>query len=230
MVNVDTVYQRVLTIANKEQRGYITPLEFNLLANQAQLDIFEEYFTAIAQAAAVPGSEHEYSDIAKTLNERISLFKNNSDSVPLVYASGFFSYPPDMYKLGTLYYHHNGVATEDAVEIQEINYNELIDYNNSPLTKPTISRPLYSRSINGIQIFSTPTIVMNVTTSYIRKPVKVEWGYVVVNEQALYEAGSSTDFELHDSEETILVMTILELAGVVISKPDLITVGQQQQQ
>ena len=43
-VNVDTVYQKVLAIANKEQRGYITPQEFNLFANQAQLDIFERYF------------------------------------------------------------------------------------------------------------------------------------------------------------------------------------------
>ena len=44
MVNIDTVYQRVLAIANKEQRGYITPQEFNLYANQAQMDIFEQYF------------------------------------------------------------------------------------------------------------------------------------------------------------------------------------------
>ena len=32
-INVDTVYQKVLTIANKEQRGYITPQEFNLYSN-----------------------------------------------------------------------------------------------------------------------------------------------------------------------------------------------------
>ena len=43
-VSVDTVYQRVLALANKEQRGYITPQEYNLLANQAQMDIFESYF------------------------------------------------------------------------------------------------------------------------------------------------------------------------------------------
>ena len=43
-VSVDTVYQRVLAIANKEQRGYITPQEFNLFANQAQMEIFEQYF------------------------------------------------------------------------------------------------------------------------------------------------------------------------------------------
>ena len=44
MVSVDTVYQRVLALANKEQRGYITPQEFNLLANQAQMVIFDQYF------------------------------------------------------------------------------------------------------------------------------------------------------------------------------------------
>ena len=44
MINIDTVYQRVLAIANKEQRGYITPQEYNLLANQAQMQIFESYF------------------------------------------------------------------------------------------------------------------------------------------------------------------------------------------
>ena len=44
MVRVDDVYQKVLAIANKEQRGYITPQEFNLLANQAQMSIFESYF------------------------------------------------------------------------------------------------------------------------------------------------------------------------------------------
>ncbi len=36
MVNIDTVYQRVLALANKEQRGYITPQDFNLFANQAE--------------------------------------------------------------------------------------------------------------------------------------------------------------------------------------------------
>ena len=49
MVNVDTVYQRVLALANKEQRGYITPQEFNLFANQAQMETFEQYFYDVNQ-------------------------------------------------------------------------------------------------------------------------------------------------------------------------------------
>ena len=74
MVNIDTVYQRVLALANKEQRGYITPLEFNLLANQAQMDIFEQYFYDISQNEESLGNDRQYSDIEHMLNEKISAF------------------------------------------------------------------------------------------------------------------------------------------------------------
>ena len=38
-INVNTVYQTVLLILNKEQRGYMTPQEFNNIGNQVQLEI-----------------------------------------------------------------------------------------------------------------------------------------------------------------------------------------------
>ena len=51
----------------------------------------------------------------------------------------------------------------------------------------------------------------------------------MVNGEALYNASSSQNFELHESEEPVLVMKILGLAGVVLQKSDLMTIGQQQQ-
>ena len=51
----------------------------------------------------------------------------------------------------------------------------------------------------------------------------------MVNEQALYNATTSTNFELHVSEETTLVMKILGLAGIVIQRQELMALGQQQQ-
>ena len=225
MVNVDTVYQRVLAIANKEQRGYITPLEFNLLANQAQLETFESYFIELNQALAMPGNESEYSDIVKTLNEKISIFKTDA---ALTYASGYFSYPSDMYKLGTLYAGQLLATIAGGVEIQEINYDELLDYTNSPLTKPTETKPIYLRRTEGLNIIPS-TIVSGVRATYTKTPSKVEWGYVVVNEQALYNPlpNNQGDFDLHISEETTLVMKILGLAGIVIQKQDLMALGQQ---
>ena len=48
-INVNTVYQTVLMILNKEQRGYMTPTEFNTVATQVQLEIFEKYFAKASQ-------------------------------------------------------------------------------------------------------------------------------------------------------------------------------------
>ena len=221
MVNVDTVYQKVLTIANKEQRGYITPLEFNLLASQAQMEIFNNYFIELNQALNMPGNESEYSDFIKMLNEKTSDFKK---TVSLTKVGGFFKYPNDMYKLGTLYFSQTAFLT-DGVEIQQITEDELLDYNQSPLTSPTKKRPIYVRREDGIRIF--PSIGSGVTCSYIRKPVNPEWGYVVVNEQALYNLSTAQHFELHASEETTLVLKILGLAGIVMQKQDIAAIGQQ---
>ncbi len=76
MVSIDTVYHRVLALANKEQRGYITPQEFNLFANQAQRDILEQYFYDINQFGRIPGNDTEYSDMLNYLEEKISLFED----------------------------------------------------------------------------------------------------------------------------------------------------------
>jgi hypothetical protein len=52
----------------------------------------------------------------------------------------------------------------------------------------------------------------------------VEWGYDVVGEKALYNASpnKTTHFLLHASEETELVMRILELAGVIMEDSNVV--------
>ena len=62
MVNVDTVYQTVQALANKEQRGYLTPQEFNLFAIQAQNDIFEQYFYDLDAIRAENPQKRELGD------------------------------------------------------------------------------------------------------------------------------------------------------------------------
>ena len=37
---IDLVYSTLLTILNKELNGYVSPVEFNLLANNVQYEIY----------------------------------------------------------------------------------------------------------------------------------------------------------------------------------------------
>ena len=208
-VNIDTVYQRVLAITNKEQRGYITPQEFNLMANQAQMDIFEQYFYDVNQVGRIPGNSTEYSDMLDVLNEKLALFKQTSGN--LAFSNGAFTLPANMYKLGT-------VIFDGLIEVEEIKENEMLTMFNTDLAVPTERRPVYVRNTRGAVIFPN-SISSNVNCTFIRRPATVNWSYVIFKEEALYDAPNSVDFELHDTEESKLVIKILGLAGVVLQDP-----------
>ena len=89
-INVNTVYTTVLSILNKEQRGYITPDEFNKLATQVQLDVFENYFEDLNQQLRVPQTESEYANRRKNIDNCISIFKTigNTTVVPVGVVNG----------------------------------------------------------------------------------------------------------------------------------------------
>ena len=280
-VSVDTVYQRVLSILNKEQRGYVTPQEFNLFANQAQMDLFEQYFYDINQFGRMHGNDTEFSDMLNILNEKINLFEVTS---AMTYAGNYWSTPSDLYRIGTLIY--------NSAEVERINKNEFLYINASPLTKPTETRPVFVANASGYRVYgslivrssnstlngavsssttinisaanpsisignivtgtgisgvvtvaainsngttitlssaqsisnstvltfttSAPTqlITAGVACNYIKRPATVQWAGTLVDGSSLQSSANSVDFELHDSEETELVIKILELAGI----------------
>ena len=80
-VGIDNVYQQVLAIANKEQRGYITPQEFNLLARKAQLDIFEGLFHDYKTTFLTPGNNSSSGDDYEMLRDKIAVHRVHGGDV-----------------------------------------------------------------------------------------------------------------------------------------------------
>ena len=217
-VSVDTVYQRVLAILNKEQRGYLTPAEYNLFANQAQLDIFEQYFYDLNQFSRLPGNSTEYSDMVDILEEKISIFETFGSTT---YANNYWPEPTDLYRLGSVVY--------NGSEVEHVNKNEYLYVTSSPLSKPTNDFPIYTRDTSGIKVYGASEITTDVTFQYVKKPAKAIWNYTEVNGEALYDANGAVDFELHEAEETDLVIKILQLAGVLIKDPSVYQIGSTEE-
>lgn len=205
-VNVNTVYQRVLAITNKEQRGYLTPQEFNTIANQAQLDIFEQYFYDLNQFGRIPGNQTNYADMLNILEEKISIFEKTGISV-----SGGTTLPADLYRLGSILNN-----CPDCREIEQITQKEWLYIRRSPIAKPTNDFPVYIRDNAGIKVYGTDNtqITSGIFINYVKIPTAVAWA--ANSETGLYDVTNSVNFELHESEETELVIKILALAGIVI--------------
>ena len=236
MISIDTVYQKVLAFANKEQRGYITPQEFNLFADQAQLEIFEQYFYDINQLSRVHGNSDEFGDVKSNIQEKIAMLyreqiDNTANSTGNVIITG------TAYRVGTVYIGNDINSGEPNsytnYEIPEVELSELKSLQQSSLMKPRMRKPVYTKSLPSstgqlrIRIYPNNLTDTNyVNYSYIKRPDRPHWGYVVVNNTAMYDPGNKTDFELHFSEEVELVYKILKYAGISIKRNDIAQAAQ----
>jgi hypothetical protein len=247
-LNVDTVYKTVLLIMNKEQRGYVTPDEFNKIATQVQLQIFENYFEDYTQQLRVPQNTSEYSERLKELDNKISFFKTNATGAQLTYTApvgavaGYFQGPTfttsampsgqspqtSVYKLGTVYY----IPTVGYdIECQRVQKNDFLQINKSSLTRPTDSFPQYLWEQEKIIIYpQTINDINKVSISYIRRPLDVVWGYSQSGNAYIYDPTSSTWPELDATEQVNYILKILMYMGIIVNDPLIIQAAAQESQ
>lgn len=160
-INVDTVYKTVLLILNKEQRGYMTPDEFNKIATQVQLEIFENYFENLNQQLRIQDNDSEYADRIKNLDEQIAVFKtiNNCSltatsewALPTSSGSAIYSEPVFPTVIGK----SNYILT--SLTQAQIQNGVVKVYFNGVLQSPSV----YSTAGNTLTLTAIPTIVFNI--------------------------------------------------------------------
>jgi hypothetical protein len=172
-INVDTVYKTVLLILNSEQRGYMTPDEFNRIGSQVQRQIFEAYFEDLNQQLRVPQSDMEYSDRVAITDEKIAEFKTELNPT----GTNPFTVPDNLYRLGSITYEPN---VNTYKEIQRVGRAEIYNIRKAPLTAPTTSYPIYLYEDNKALVYPE-TIVdpAHIKMQYVKKPTDIRWGYVL---------------------------------------------------
>tara|TARA_B110000858_G_scaffold175491_1_gene208906 strand:+ start:258 stop:989 length:732 start_codon:yes stop_codon:yes gene_type:complete len=227
-IEIDTIYQRVLAVINKEQRGYITPQEFNLFANQAQMNIFEQYFYDL-ELRENSGEEDEgsISNMIELIDNKIGLFTSIHD---VMYGTVFKTIHPT----SLLPVYRTGRIIAGGYTAKKVTENEANNLIGSAFHKLALSKnPIYRDSMtNGedIEVFnSTGQLTTGVTCEYIVKPAKVEWGYSIIGGKAMYNANRSADSNLHASEESAFVDKILVLAGLTLRSPEISNIAIETQ-
>ena len=248
-ININDVYQTVLVITNKDNRGYITPEEFNRLADQAQNEIFESYFARESGYELNANIQSDFADPVLNTSEKINVFYANSS---LTKAGNIFEFPTNFYRLGVVNVSNtvNSVTTTSVADY--VSHEEVRYINLSPLTAPVSTQPVFTLvGETGIRIYPD-SITSDVNIDYIKIPEKPKWGYLMptasqiaagVPNEPIYDStafnpasddynatAKSYDFRLHPSEKHALVAKILSYAGVVIKQPDVSGFGQGKDQ
>ena len=244
MASVNEVYSALKNLANKDERGFITPKVFNTFTTIAQNKIFNDLFNEMSKAKTLRMRNvdaKEYLSFNKRLQEDLAYFSKESS---LSQVSGVFSKPEDLARVISMktsgaYVFGTSTSTPIDVVYDESKIEYILQ---SDLSAPSATHPV---AILGEDIEVFPTSVKKIKVRYYKYPEgrNVSTGvrsalsprYNATNLGAsneVFDVATSIDFELPDHYVPNLVLEIGKMIGINLRDNDVFayTSGEEQKQ
>jgi len=232
MVNINTVYTTVLYILNKEQRGYVTPAEFNSLATLVQDEIFESYFPdgnqVNRQNQNNTQNDTEFFNMFKDISYKLYPFERTAT---FTYNAGAGILGWEYVGVGTIFKLGEIISTYNTTNPQYDSITELASQSDfskitrSTLTAPTMQYPLCTTGTgpnNSVLIKVSPQ-PNALSVNALFTPTNPVWAFTTGSlGQYIYNIAASVNFELDISEQTNLIIGILKYCGLIINDPTII--------
>jgi hypothetical protein len=237
---INEVRNAVLAILNKNNYGYISPSDFNLYAANAQMELYEEYFSSynkVVNGENMRSIGTGYADIEQPIAETLETFlmidtlthiSNNKYSAPSIYTTGYTAY---MISKIVCFDPDTNEQLGEAEKVTNTNITMLI---NSNLTKPSRQYPSYTLVQDVIYVYpDTINGDDSLECSYFRHPKVPKWTYITLsNGEPAFDQSQSDyqDFELPEEDGYKLVTKILEYCGMSIREQEVVQFGMAEQQ
>jgi hypothetical protein len=234
MASVNRVYSALKDLANKDQRGFITPAVFNNFAGVAQMNIFNNLFDSTVLAKRLRNSALDAKQDKgkmKQIEEDLAVF---SKSATVSLTVGVGAKPADLARVISI----NTTASPSKsvpVVYDEVNWENVL---RSALSAPTTSFPA---ALLTNQIEVAPTSIASVKLRYYKQPEGLNpstgartasqprFGYTVVAGKEVYSAANSVDFELPEHYFAELVVEVAKMIGVNLRDQDVYAYAQAEQ-
>ena len=242
---INSVRNTVLAILNKNNYGYLSPSDFNLYSKQAQLDIFRDNFSQYNDAVNKENLRKSGVDFADTKVKTeldIENFLVKTDLSTINFGNRFPL--PSLSTTNTEWFRIEKILCYNSVppnrvlrnKAEKVSVGKITELLLSPLTAPSLLFPVYTVDGNFISVYPINQFVLPFKTDiechYIRMPKDPKWTYVSLSGgEPMFDQTQSDyqDFELGPDDETMLVVKILQYAGVEIRETEVYAIGKKEQ-
>tara|TARA_R110002020_G_scaffold467190_1_gene690578 strand:- start:365 stop:1108 length:744 start_codon:yes stop_codon:yes gene_type:complete len=239
-MTIDEIYRLVQTFANKEQRGFITPSDFNLLAKQAELELVNKRLN-ILQEKSQPRKaggfieesltpEMAEQDLAPFLISK--RFNVSSSVVASGYSEAEVSLSNDVLLIKEIFIlpdENFGINSHIPLEI--VKPEDINKVLRSSLVKPSMDFPIGlmsgSSTSERLKIKIFPDSIKNVMVYYYHLPsIPPQWNYVTVAGKPVHDPSNSNQFKFSSRVHSEIVVKILEYLGVNLREAQLVQYAQ----
>ena len=229
MISINRCRNTVLFLLEKNNRGFISPMEFDAFCHLAQLELFENLFFQYNkwlnnQQRHI--ANNGFADIPKNIQEQIDAFSEFTTPSNFTYSApnDVWSYDgADLYRTSELSL-VNAAGKKASCELTPKGdiWNNAV---NSKLNAPTTTYPIYTKIGEGYRVFPKAPSGYSVELLYIRTPKTPKWSYILDGKgNPTFNAGASDrqDIELDESLFYPLVMKIMSFCGLSIQEEQVV--------
>tara|TARA_B100001939_G_scaffold328236_1_gene323300 strand:+ start:3369 stop:4094 length:726 start_codon:yes stop_codon:yes gene_type:complete len=216
-IQVGKIYQQVLLLTKDTRNVQLTPEKFNLIAETAQLQVFEKIFHDYKLALRKVNSQEDVGDELSLLEEKIAPFRVFNATVQVNSGNGTLI-PVTGQTIYDLLRVHEANGTQDLEQVTRENFNYILRGSGVIKLTPAFGQKIfYRRGPAAIQI--APADNTDLKFDYIRKPSRPRFATSpsspTMNQGTIFEGSNSAQFDLHASDTSALLNTILELVGMM---------------
>lgn len=222
-ISVYTAYTALKDLANKDQRGFITPDVFNATATPAQQMVFNQMLDSVRKKRRMRQGQIDggFGLSALTrVKEDLSYFAKD---LPITFTNGVADKPND-------FAYAISAELSDGTHVPILfDENKLSFVRNSTLLSHTTSKP-YLLLSNSWQVF--PSATTSVTLRYYKVPEGIDsngdrtqtmptYAYTTINSLDTYDSDNSVDFELPEYYLPYLLIEMARMVGLNLRDTDL---------
>jgi hypothetical protein len=177
-MNVNDMYRICQFAVNKAQNGYLTPSEFNLTINQAQVS-YQDYLLGEFQQYQYgrPQARINYSQ-NENIRQRLSPLITSATLT--INGSGEAVYPADYVQADT-------IITTAFNRVRFVQQDALYSYYNSQID-PIATNPIYLLEPTGFQFY--PVTLGSAILTYVKDAPEIIWGYTLVSGRPVYNSAA----------------------------------------
>lgn len=214
-LTVDYLYQYTLNLMKKNQAGSVTSIRWAQHWN-GESHAYHDDLLGRFQARSNGKSGVNTGLIEnKTILQKLAPYIKN---VTIPIAGGTGNKPTGFkYELA---------LRINGKEVIHINHDQIATVNDNVIDPPAISDKFYVYSYEGAYNF-LPTGVTSASLDYIEAPADVVWGFSIVGNRQVYNAGTSVQSKWDDASNREITKRVLNTLGVSFKDSDFANFGNR---
>jgi hypothetical protein len=215
-MNINEVYKLVSYLVDKYQGTYLSPDDFNMVINMAQI----QYLAALTEDTGNPTRNPKAPTgmaTSATLVDMISSFITEST---VTITSQLGPKPADLYKTVALR------TTDDNYAVRFVPADRVASHIDNAIDPPSLTDPIYYEIGSNYKFF--PSTLASAKLTYVKNPQTLKWAYTG---NLSYDAANSVPannaaLEWGDTDLYEIVYRAIGIIGINLKDGDLVSAAR----